>query len=284
MPLGTEGDRMSIVTNLRGRLRNTSLPVSSGMLPLYEAVSNSIHAIEDSKIEADQGMITIHIIRDRQTAIDFEGNSRRPGPEAKGDITGFKITDNGIGFNDANMDSFLTLDSDYKVSRGGRGVGRLLWLKAFECVTVESIYETKKGVLKKRSFRFDAHQGVSELPTSNVNAPSSQTVIHLSGFSKRYREASRKTTKVIAKNLFEHCLWYFVRPGGAPTIKIIDNDETILLDNIYEEYMVAGASQESIELKGTRFDLIHVKLSASSARGHSIAFCAANRLVTQENI
>jgi hypothetical protein len=32
---------------LEGRLRNTHLPFSKGMIPLYEAVVNSIHAIED---------------------------------------------------------------------------------------------------------------------------------------------------------------------------------------------------------------------------------------------
>ena len=37
-------------SNLRGRLRNTSLPKSNALLPLYEAVVNSIHAI-DERIE-----------------------------------------------------------------------------------------------------------------------------------------------------------------------------------------------------------------------------------------
>ena len=41
------------------------------------------------------------------------------------------------------MKSFLTLDSDYKADKGGRGVGRLLWLKAFRKVNVSSIYKLK---------------------------------------------------------------------------------------------------------------------------------------------
>jgi len=38
---------MSMKTNLSGRLRNTSLPASHGLMPLFEAVVNSIHSIEE---------------------------------------------------------------------------------------------------------------------------------------------------------------------------------------------------------------------------------------------
>ncbi len=275
---------MSIDTNLQGRLRNTSLPASGGMLPLYEAVSNSIHAIEDTEQSADKGRVDVEIIRDGQSSMQFNGRDKQLGPEAKGSIVGFKITDNGVGFDEVNMKSFLTLDSEYKVARGGRGVGRLLWLKAFGRAQVDSVFVAEDGTSKRRAFTFDARQGVSEPQTVDAGDVPLQTTIHLSGFTKRYREASPKTAKVIARNLFEHCLWYFVRPGGAPTIEIVDGDETISLDEVYEEHMVAGATSESIQLKDTSFELIHVKLSASSTRNHSIAFCAANRLVLQENI
>lgn len=274
---------MSIATNLHGRLRNTSLPASNGMLPLYEAVANAIHAIEDAAIPADHGRITVQIIRDGQGALGFEQGARRPGPEAKGDISGFKISDNGIGFTDANMDSFQTLDSDYKASRGGRGVGRLLWLKAFKRATVESVYESSDGH-RKRVFTFDATHGVTAPAVTEATGTLRQTTIHLSGFAPRYRDASPKTAPVIARNLFEHCLWYFVRPGGAPTVEIVDDTETISLDAVCREQMLAGATSESLEVQGTKFELIHIKLSASSTRAHSIAFCAANRLVTQESL
>lgn len=275
---------MNIATNLHGRLRNTSLPASNGMLPLYEAVANAIHAIEDAGMTPEKGRITVQVIRDGQGALGFVKGDRRPGHEAKGGITGFKITDNGIGFNDPNMDSFLTLDSEYKAARGGRGVGRLLWLKAFDQAVVESVYDAIPKGRKKRAFTFDARQGVSDPTVTELKDALRQTTIHLTGFARRYRDASPKTAPVIARNLFEHCLWYFVRRGGAPTIEIVDDGETISLDDVYDEQMVSGATAESVEVKGTKFDLIHIKLSASSTRGHSIAFCAVNRLVTQESL
>jgi hypothetical protein len=275
---------MSIATNLHGRLRNTSLPASSGMLPLFEAVANSIHAIEDASLPPEEGYISVEIVRDSQMRIDIDYRQKRPGPEAKGDIIGFTITDNGIGFTDENMESFLTLDTEHKANRGGRGVGRLLWLKAFDKASIQSVYESEQGNLKKRTFTFNARQGVSDPLVDDVSNGERQTAIRLEGFSKRYREASPKTAVVIARSLFEHNLWYFIRAGGAPKIRVVDEDEVISLDDVYHEQMVEAASTESFDLKGTNFELIHIKLSASSSRGHSIAYCASNRVVTQDSI
>lgn len=74
---------MSIETNLHGRLRNTSLPASNGLLPVFEAVSNSIHAIEDAGIPSQQGRITVQVNRDPQSALGFDQESKRPGPDPK---------------------------------------------------------------------------------------------------------------------------------------------------------------------------------------------------------
>jgi hypothetical protein len=54
---------MNLDTNLAGRLRNTLLPLTSGMLPLFEAVVNSIHAIEEKKVPMDEGLVRVEILR-----------------------------------------------------------------------------------------------------------------------------------------------------------------------------------------------------------------------------
>ncbi|MGR0482265.1 MAG: ATP-binding protein [Candidatus Electronema sp. V4] len=267
---------MNLNTDLHGRLRNTALPAKHGLLPLFEAVVNSIHAIEDARLSSERGRITIQLIRTGQMSLESK---------PMGDIIGFKIIDNGIGFNDENMTSFSMLDSKYKTARGGRGVGRLLWLKAFQRATVESIYVDKNSILKRRSFTFDSSSGVSEPDNADVSESEEHlTVVYLSGFIERYRQASPKTAKGIAKDILEHCLWYFVRPSGVPQMVIEDGSDTISLDDVCKEHMVSPAATEAINLKGNEFQLIHIKLSASSTRNHSIAYCAANRLVIKENI
>jgi hypothetical protein len=274
---------MSIKTYLKGRLRNTSLPLAKGLSPLFEAAVNSIHSIEETSLAAEHGKITIEIIRSPQAGMEFD--SRGPGREPTEPIIGFKITDNGIGFNDANMESFETLDSDYKAGKGCRGVGRLLWLLAFKSVRIKSIFEKDGEGLQQRTFKFGAESGVEQLELGGApDGSERETTVHLDGFEKDYREKSAKTVEKIAQNLLEHCLWYFVRDGGAPKITIQDGDKRISLDDVYEEHMHQSAQNERIEIKGQKIDLTHIKLRSSSNPDHFVAYCADNRLVKEESI
>ena len=275
---------MSMDTNLHGRLRNTSLPLSSGLMPLFEAVVNSIHAIEEAALPMSAGRISVHVLRGDQQSLAFGDDAGEEGTQPKEPILGFRITDNGIGFNDDNMASFRTLDSEHKASKGGRGVGRLLWLKAFKRATIESVYELSDKGMSKRTFSFNRTHGVTDEATDDAEADSQRlTTVHLDGFEKRYREASLKTAPSIANALFEHCLWYFVRDGSAPEIVLHDGEETISLTDVYDAHMASSAVSETISLKKRDFTLTHIRLTATS-RPHAIALCAASRLVREESL
>ncbi|HBF37021.1 MAG TPA: ATP-binding protein [Firmicutes bacterium] len=272
---------MSLNTNLHGRLRNTILPKSHGLLPLFEAVVNSIHAIEEAGLDNSEGIIDIEIIRSPQYIMDLE--NRNKGPKTSEEIIGFKIADNGIGFNNDNMESFQTLDSEHKIKKGGRGVGRLLWLKAFNIVTIDSIF-IDNGIYKRRNFTFDMGKGISDIKEEIfTNEVKSKTIVYLDGFIPYYSKISPKTVHAISNNIFEHCLWYFVRKGGAPKIYVHDEEENVSLDSIYDEYMYSSAEIESLTIKGKIFELTHIKLRIAS-QIHSLVLCAANRPVKDENI
>jgi hypothetical protein len=276
---------MKMQTNLSGRLRNTSLPITSGLLPLFEAIVNSIHGIEESGIAAGDGKITIELIRkQKQSLLNFDESKKKFGPVAHEDLIGFKISDNGVGFTDANMESFQTLDSEHKVTKGCRGVGRLLWLKAFTKVHVESTFKMEDGKFKTRKFDFDPSGVGNEFFADAADASANHTTVYLDGFMARYRDHSLKTLNAIAESIFEHCLWYFVRQGGAPTIEIFDEGESISLDDLYEQQMHTSAVADTLTINGVQFDLLHVKLRTNSLSTHAIAFCADNRLVTEEKL
>ena len=272
---------MDLVTNLRGRLKNTSLSVNNALLPVFESVSNAIHAIEDTELPMDQGKIAVEIVRDSQFLLNYadDHDSRGNAP-----ITAFKITDNGIGFTPENMESFRTLDTQYKAERGGRGVGRLLWLKAFSRASIHSAFLDEQGTCMVREFNFDAKNGIANDEIHHAESVHTGTSVKLESFKENFRKHAPKTTKVIANSLLAHCLWYFVRPGSAPHIVIVDEDERIRLDEIYEQHMMTSASTEDINIKDNNFELIHIKLAGSSNWNHSIAYCAANRMVREENI
>ena len=276
---------MSMNTYLKGRLRNTPLPYSHGLLPLFEAVVNSIHSTAELNPDPRYGTISVDIIRSPQSSLQFNEAKAKRGASPLENIVGFRVTDNGIGFNDKNMGSFETLDTDYKAQYGCRGVGRLLWLKAFDNVLVVSNYTDDDMASKKRTFMFTELQGVTNNTLEDgPHGAKPTTCLHLEGFKKHYQERSAKSAATIATNLFEHCLWYFVRPGGAPKIHINDNGQVISLDDVYDTYMFSSAKNDSIKLKGNDFELIHVKLKASSVKTPLIAWCAASRVVKEENI
>lgn len=136
--------------NFSGLVNLHALPTSEPLLPLYEAIVNSIQSIHQrvDKEELDSiknGLIEIIIDRDSSpTMID----------NWETDIENITIKDNGIGFNDENYKSFNTYASDFKKSLGCKGVGRMIWLKAFNNVHVKSSYHTN-GVYQQREFDFD---------------------------------------------------------------------------------------------------------------------------------
>ncbi|OWK26130.1 hypothetical protein AJ87_48720 [Rhizobium yanglingense] len=105
------------------------------MVPVFEAVYNSIHAIQDRFGDewCERGEIYISLI-------DFD--SSRPN---------IQIRDNGVGLDKDNFGSFRTYDSGHKVRRGGKGLGRLSWLKVFEGAKVDSYFEDE-GKLWHRQF------------------------------------------------------------------------------------------------------------------------------------
>lgn len=267
---------MSLQTNLRGRLRNTFLPKSHGLMPVFEAVVNSIHSIEEMN-GAAEGRIVLQVNRATQGNLDFDAKSQSA-------IVGFTIIDNGCGFNDDNFKSFETLDSDHKIDKGCRGVGRLMWLKVFKQVEVESHFFDSDGELKKRLFRFDGKSGVHGEKILDPTSSNPGTVIRLIDFDESFRKQVPSKGHSIANQLLEHVLWYFVRQGSAPNIILEDSDENFDLDSLLEGHMHASAFIETITIRECQFDLTHIKFRASVNKKHQLALCAANRLVKEESI
>ena len=209
---------------------------------------------------------------------------RKPGPEAREDIIGFVVVDNGVGFNEANMRSFATLDSDHKALKGCRGVGRLLWLKAFDRVTISSVYETAVSQRARRQFAFTPTKGV-EFSEDNIATTSPRrTSVRLDGFKNQYRKYVPKTPEAIAESVCEHCLWYFIRPGGAPSIVLLDEGTAYSLQELFDHKMHTSSKTELLTIKGQHFDLIHLRLNTSHIGDHALVLCADKRVVASERL
>lgn len=91
--------------------------------PLIESVINSLDA------EATLINITFNKIKRIERTKDGDKEIEY--------IDGFKITDNGEGFTDKNIDSFFDMFSGDK-TKGKLGSGRFIWLKVFKNIDIES--------------------------------------------------------------------------------------------------------------------------------------------------
>lgn len=269
-------------STLNGRLRNTNLPGNKGLLPVYEAVVNSIEAIEERNLterkELSEYSITLKI--DRAAQLDLEtGSGSRP----EGEIKGFTISDDGAGFNDGNWESFNTLDSLRKANKGCRGIGRLMWLKAFDKVKIRSAYE-EDGKTKRRAFMFDVQNEVSDKPFGPDAIDGTGTVIELRGFRQKFAKATHKTLDRIASGLLEHCLWYYIRDQGVPRITVLDGGDATELSDLFDAHMHGSSSRETIEVKDRNFEITHVKVRADRNKPHTLGYCASGRLVKEEDL
>jgi hypothetical protein len=141
--------------NVANKIRNTSLSKYKGLMPLYELISNSIHAINERRKaglmeDVEKGNIIVTLIRngDPNILASIPDDDDYP-------IQSIVVEDDGIGMNDENFRSFTEADSDHKLQIGGKGLGRFVCLKAFKYLSVESIFyngsEFKKRYIKLKN-------------------------------------------------------------------------------------------------------------------------------------
>lgn len=274
---------MALKTSLVGRVRNTSLPKSHALLPLLEAIVNGIQAIDARRGDSDgPGRIDVRVHRDSQAEFDF--GPAGPGRAPMKPIVGFTVSDDGVGFTPQNVSSFETLDSDFKSDLGCRGVGRLLWLKAFDRVSVRSAYEDDDGKLRGLQFRFSVEREVEhDGEADGFVRPGA--IVSLDGFKKSFQQNAPKGVDAIAREIFEHCIWYFLRPGGAPVVTISDDDESVSLADLMDEFVDSAMTSSKIEVKGLKFDMLNLRLKATARNSvPRLHWCAASRVVIEESL
>lgn len=268
-------------TNLKSRVSKLHLPRTKPLLPLFEIVSNSIHAIQEKKEvigESYEGKIEILIIRNGNPDLLNEVNYIDEYP-----INSFQIVDNGIGFNSENINSFAEFDSEKKLIIGGKGVGRLVCLKAFNMIIVESIYEDhatfklRKFEYKKSVEGFDNYE--EGLPTQKKTSGSK---IILNRYEDEYGKVVPLNISEIAKELVTHFQLYFIQ-GIAPTIILRNQNNTeINLLHYFETEFEREVLTKDFEIANEAFKVIISK--SYKAKSHKFHYCAHERTVKEEGV
>ncbi|QXQ06845.1 hypothetical protein KX816_01900 [Sphingosinicellaceae bacterium] len=191
--------------DIEGRIRNMRLPDGRTALlySIYEAVMNGVQAIEERPAEGSDiapGAILVNVSKNADKAIE--------------DVV---VHDNGIGLNDRHLDSFNVCDTMEKAEIGGRGVGRLVWLKAFKQIDVRSTYKSAVGS-HSVSFRFQPqHEDSRENLTRSASDGAPQgTTISLVGA----KEDDKKLSMALLSRSLSHHFFPFFIAGSMPQLVV----------------------------------------------------------------
>lgn len=257
--------------SIAGRIRNTNLPKAKALLPLFEAVMNAFQAIE----EAGGKGHTIRVIAERQSDLVKD----KAGP-----VEAFTVIDSGIGFTDANFDSFETVDSPYKAPSGGKGLGRFLWLKAFSRVEIESHFHASglDGLLC-RKFSFVANDDELPRAASSSDRQRPETSVRLVGYRAPYNEECPRQLDIIGQRLIGHFLPLFLDPDG-PALTLADATEKIDLRAFFRDNFQAFATEKHFSVGGHSFTLSGFRLHGSLADHHELVYAAHFREVISERL
>lgn len=198
----------ALSNNIENRVQKLPKPsnATQGLQPLFEAVSNSAYAIEDRlKENVSNGNLAIRVTN----LSDSE----------KIELV---VSDDGVGLDLERYNAFCQVDTDFKRSKGGKGVGRLFWLDAFKEITVESVY--KLGAEHaRRKFNFvlnNAEQVKPEFEDKLDNVAPTGTVITFRGLrTSDYADHFPKRSDTFLRYFSAHFIADFLM-GKGPKISV----------------------------------------------------------------
>ena len=268
----------SLRSNLVKRIQRLPKPTNAAgaLQPLFEAVSNSIHSVQDrfGDQATSLGKITVTVHTNRNK-----------------DNIWAVVEDNGLGLNSKNWDAFLTTDTDNKIRFGGKGVGRLLWLDCFSSIRVSSIFNNGDG-LQRRSFDFvlDSDEQILNevLESASQEAGTSFWVKFTDISDNGYLQHFPGRGQFIFRHFTSHFLPSFIN-GNCPPISVSVGDETWQFPDAINE--IVHRRQSGIELISDDFGKLSLtlmdchKIASSDMTGnHFFHFIAHDRTVHSQNI
>ena len=265
-----------MLIDIKGKINEKRLSYANTLLPLFEAIVNSIQAIEEDSA-TKTGIIEITLIRSKQSKIEFANQTN------SASIVDFIIKDNGVGFTDKNFESFNFAHSTYKEKKGGKGIGRFLWLRAFNRVEIESRFkENDKWHL--RNFNFEpTKDGIEKHKIIQANGTDSRyTTVHLKALKEDFQKWCNTNSEDIALKIIEHCFVYFLRTD-CPRIIIKDGNEQTVVNDLFGVFTKGQVITKSFPVRSEKFEINIVKLYSSRV-DNKVHFCAHTREVQNEKL
>jgi hypothetical protein len=241
------------------------------LLPVYEAGSNSIHALLD-RFGVDQ------VTTQGKLIFSFSIGTTP-------DEFSVTISDNGIGLDETNYLAFCTPFTGHKLRRGGKGFGRFIAFKVFEDISYYTKYKDKNDVSAIRRFRFDIFADEEILELASGRDPD-----FLTGCTVNYRQVkaayhyqwTQLSKQRILDNLTSNFLTYLVDGRMPDTTVIVGAEEFDLRSHFRSVFRLEKSHPFSLQLRETSFDfkcdVARVEKGKPFNR-HALLFFADNRLL-----
>ena len=270
--------------NPLGVAKYLNIKPSNCLIPVYEAISNAIHAIAEAKQRHKvrrRGSITVSIQRE-STGIINDSNGNRI---SDGFVNGFLITDNGIGFDSDNFNAFQEAGTLRKSLIGGKGLGRFAYLACFEKAEIDSTFKIN-GSYKRRRFQFvPSNVGIEKRSVAKADDHNSGTSILLNRYKTRFMEKCPRDPETIALRLAEHFLNDLTNEK-SPKIVVVDEDCDYKqeLNRLVEKEFVIGRETDEFVIGEDTFKVQHVYIGKDLAKSHQIKLFAHGRPVLTEKI
>lgn len=261
--------------NVIGRLNNMQLLGADSELlySIYEAVSNAIHAVEE-RFGADHFAKRgrIHLV------VKFHEDKR---------LNYIAISDNGIGLNESHLLAFETCDTQQKSNIGGKGIGRLVWNKAFSNIDVRSGYEHGLDQYHVVSFKFVPEEDDSLVELRRVAGTPDDVGTKIILSSPKPEINLGLTRKSLIKELCYH-FFPFIIAGSSPEITIEYGRRHIDIVSYINE-RVETKLTETVDLTENGLGIlsvshVYVDKIVSQRFSNSILLAAQHRVVISTEI
>ncbi|UNM95958.1 ATP-binding protein [Ignatzschineria rhizosphaerae] len=245
----------------------TNLPRISGYLYKNVTVNDVLKESVMNSIQANATQIDITLGYQYDSTIDGEASGM-------GRLNKISIRDNGDGLTKRNTDAFFEVATDNKAGIGGKGIGRISFLKIANRIEVESV--SKEGKLVKFPFSFDAKR--EDVITSDCRNKDTYTQIVLSDLNLRRYGTQPASCVSFLKEKFNLMLFLKQQDTGKNiSINVFVNNSKFESINSEDINYLESRQYES----GSCNFLIYV-FRNKSKNGIAISYCANNLQVDSD--
>lgn len=252
-------------------LAKTSFIKSTIYTPIVEAIVNSINAIEEKNKTMEWWKIVIKFLRDNQASIPWLWDDW----DLK--VIWIEIKDNWIWFNDANLESFSTVYSEYKKNSWWLWFWRISYIKFFENVSFDSKYN-QDGKIFNRVWKFTPDNELFWIK-KNESSWETWTILVFKDIKKDYINSIDKSFEVLVRKICIELLGYYAFDYKLPEIIFQDswNPKNKITFNDFlksTEKINKYIDKEKINIWDKSFVVSFIKIYHYNNHRNSVNLCA----------